>query len=105
MKEIVTVMGQSLADIALQEYGAVEGTMALLIDNEFIGDASYVFEEKTVVNIREEKLALNADSETIRRMMVEENVGRIIGGLDPRVIDNKDYLEDDYVDVNYVLEL
>lgn len=105
MKSIHTTLGQSLADVAVQEYGAVEGVFALLIDNEVIGDLSDVLEPGTALNIRNEKMKLNNDNLTIKQMMDLEQIGRIIGGLPTHAGLNLYYVEIDYVEIEYVLEI
>lgn len=104
MKSIHTTLGQSLSDVAVQEYGAYEGVFALLIDNEAIGDLSDVLGPGTPLNIREEKLKLNNENITIKQMMDLEQIGKIIGGLPTRTTLNLYYVEIDYVDIDYVLE-
>lgn len=104
MKRIETTLGQSLSDIATQEYGGVEGVFALLIDNEEVGDISDVLAPGTVIKIRPVP-KLNDENVTIRQMMELENIGRVIGGLPTRFTINQYYVEIDYVEIDYFLEL
>lgn len=104
MKQIQTTLGQSLLDIAIQEYGAVEGVFALVIDNDYIGDLSDVLAPGTPLDIREESLKLNKDNLTIKQMMELEKIGKIISSLPTRTTLNLYYVEIDYVDIDYVLE-
>lgn len=102
MKPIYTTFGQSLSDIAIQEYGCIEGCMALIIDNDFIGNLDVVFEPNTRLNIREEKIEFTDENVAIMQIMVLEKIGKIVGGLPTNMIINMDYVEVDYVEVDYV---
>jgi hypothetical protein len=104
MSEILTTYGQSVADIAIQEYGAIEGVFALMIDND-VEDLSEVFEPSKPLEIRE-KLILNNQNLTIVEMMKLENVGRVIGNANYSSMGSKSpYVDEDYVEVDYILEL
>lgn len=103
MKISSTTYGQSVADIAIQEYGAIEGVFALMIDNE-IKDLSEVIEPRSELIIREQ-LILNSQNLTVLEMMKLEGVGKVIGNASNSLIrQGVEYVDDDYVEVDYVLE-
>ncbi len=103
MKRSSTTYGQSVADLAIQEYGAIEGVFAIMIDNE-IKDLSEVFEPSLELDIREQ-LILNNQNLNILEMMQLEGVGRVIGNVENSDLkQNAIYVDEDYVDVDYILE-
>jgi hypothetical protein len=56
MKEIRVKEGQNLMDIALQYYGSVEGTRALLFDNPQVAEANFHIKSGDVLLIDSAKI-------------------------------------------------
>jgi hypothetical protein len=66
MKEVTLLTGQTLYDVAVQEYGHTDGIWLLLEDNPgIVSDLSSVPAPGTVVNIRLQVPELSADNQAI----------------------------------------
>jgi hypothetical protein len=55
MREILVYEGQNLVDIAIQEYGSLEGVWQLLIDNSFLQTIDYHLKAGQVLKIDDSK--------------------------------------------------
>lgn len=91
-KDIVVFNGQSISDIAIQEYGTYEGVFAIMVDNMLrINSINDVLSPGTVLKIRK---ANPFDSLLIDKQVTNSNPLYMLSGS---------YVHDGYVVSGYVV--
>lgn len=94
-KTIYTISGQTLVDIAIQEYGQYEGVFTLANDNDEITCVDQVFVPRT-------KLRVRIGEGNITSKEFELNNKSINSGFTPPEAESMDYIDDDYFDEDYI---
>lgn len=62
MSKVNVADGQTLWDIALQEYGSVEGVFILMAENPFVGNINQELEPGIQLNVKSEPIAKDVKS-------------------------------------------
>jgi hypothetical protein len=93
-KTIKASEGQTIEDIALQEYGCYEGVFLLLEDNELGMDDLLVAKQE--LKIRQPIPTLNDFSKLVSEASLIPNSDM------PGQASDNDYVDDDYVDEDYI---
>lgn len=97
MKNIKVKSGQTLIDIALQEYGCIEGLVYILEDNALSMDSeSYAGQALIIRDIPE----ITKDNKKIQQGLIELSV--IPNSQILTAIPEPHYVEDGYVEDGYV---
>lgn len=94
-KTIYTISGQTLVDIAIQEYGQYEGVFTLANDNDVVTSVDQVFVPGT-------KLQVRITEGNITSKEFELNNKSINSGFTPPEAESLEYVDDDYFDEDYV---
>lgn len=89
--------GQSLEDIAIEQYGTVEGVILILMDNNLSPDSLLIGGQELV--IRDEVPDINGRNQTVQRLIAEKVVHPNSGFEDIRELVL--YIEEEYIDDDY----
>lgn len=102
MKEVILLTGQTVYDLAVQEYGHTDGVFLLLEDNpELIGEWGDVPQAGTKVLVRLEIPELSDDNKAIVAEFARKEQ-KVVSGIESNHnVDDDMYVEDDYWEDNY----
>lgn len=74
-KEIVVYEGQNLVDIAIQEYGSLEGVWQLLMDNPFMRSIDYILQAGDKLKIDTTKIIRKDITDYLAKRKININTG------------------------------
>lgn len=95
---VKSIDGQTIFDIALQQYGCFEGVFLIMEDNPTI-NLNTVLQPETEIKIKDILPELNADNKRVVQLYTQNNVKP----NSSYVIDNtNNYVDEGYVNNNYV---
>jgi hypothetical protein len=99
MMNVIVTAGQTIQDIALQEYGALEAAIYILMDNNLgIDEALYGGQ---VINIRDQVPVLTENNKAIQRSLSASGV-KPNRGTTPAPIPETNYFESGYIQSDYI---
>lgn len=100
MKQIPLLFGQTLIDLAIQEYGHYDGLFTILEDNsDVISDFSEVPSPGTMINIRLNKPKFSDDSLINSTEFARKDLKAVSGSIES--VGDKVYVTEGYWEENY----
>jgi hypothetical protein len=99
MKLINAAQGQTIIDLAIQEYGCIEAVVLLMVDNDF--SATQTFEAGEQIKIRNEVTDLNGINKAIAKQFKAQN--KSVNTASPQFVSAENgYVNEGYVNEGYV---